>query len=109
MADADEIPASQSDRSRAMDVTSVPSPATLRGMSEHDADVSSYVEVPASALSQAALLGIVEEFITREGTDYGVREHTFAEKRDSVFRLLEAGEVAIFYDTESETTTLKRR
>ncbi|HET6335411.1 MAG TPA: YheU family protein [Polyangiales bacterium] len=78
-------------------------------MSERDADVSLCVEVPASALSQNALLGIVEEFITREGTDYGVREHTFDEKRASVFRLLAAGEVAIFFDTESETTTLRRR
>jgi uncharacterized protein YheU (UPF0270 family) len=90
-------------------VTSVPSTATLRCMSERDADVSVYVEVPPSALSQNALRGIVEEFITREGTDYGLREHTFDEKRASVMRLIETGDVAIFFDTETETTTLKRR
>jgi uncharacterized protein YheU (UPF0270 family) len=78
-------------------------------MDEPDADVSVYVEVPTSELSQSALLGIVEEFITREGTDYGLREHTFDEKRESVLRLIAAGEVAIFFDTESETTTLRRR
>jgi uncharacterized protein YheU (UPF0270 family) len=90
-------------------MTTVTSPATLRRMDEHDADVSVYVEVPTGELSQAALLGIVEEFITREGTDYGLREHTFDEKRESVLRLIAANEVAIFFDTESETTTLRRR
>jgi uncharacterized protein len=90
-------------------VTTVTPTATLRRMDEHDADVSVYVEVPTSELSQTALLGIVEEFITREGTDYGPREHTFDEKRASVLRLIAAGEVAIFFDTESETTTLRRR
>ena len=78
-------------------------------MSERDADVSVYVEIPASELSQSALLGVVEEFITREGTDYGLREHTFDEKRASVLRLIAAGEVAILFDPESETTSLRRR
>jgi uncharacterized protein YheU (UPF0270 family) len=109
MADAGEIRISQHARARATDVTNVTSPATLRPMEERDADVSVYVEVPATELSHAALLGIVEEFITREGTDYGPREHTFDEKRASVLRLLASGEVAIFFDTKTETTTLKRR
>lgn len=78
-------------------------------MSERDADASAYVEVPAQALSQTALVGLVEEFITREGTDYGVREHTLDEKRASVLRLIAAGEVAILFDPETETTTLRRR
>ncbi|HKP55124.1 MAG TPA: YheU family protein [Polyangiales bacterium] len=78
-------------------------------MSESEAEVDAPVEVPASALSPQALRGLVEEFITREGTDYGVREHTFDEKRDSVLRLIAAGEVLIFFDPASETTTLRRR
>lgn len=82
-------------------------------MSDRDADADAErempVEVPASALSERALLGIVDEFITREGTDYGVREHTFDQKRADVLRLIAAGEVAIFFDASSETTTLRRR
>jgi uncharacterized protein YheU (UPF0270 family) len=109
MADAGETRASQSARARATDVTTMTSTATLRGMDEQDADVSVYVEIPVQELSQGALHGIVEEFITREGTDYGLREHTFDEKRASVLKLIAAGEVAIFFDTESETTTLRRR
>jgi uncharacterized protein YheU (UPF0270 family) len=88
-------------------VTTGAPPATLREMSERGADPSLAVEVPASALSPRALLGLVDEFITREGTDYGVREHTLDEKRASLMRLIDAGEVAIFFDPESETTTLR--
>ena len=71
--------------------------------------MSAPIEVPPSALSERALHGLVEEFITREGTDYGVREHTFDEKRESVLRLIAEGEVLIFFDPDSETTTLRRR
>ena len=109
MADADEREASQPLRVRATEVTQLVPRATVRDVSESDVDVSVPVEVPASALSARALRGLVEEFITREGTDYGVREHTFDEKRDSVLRLIAAGEVAIFFDPASETTTLRRR
>ena len=34
------------------------------------------VEIPASRLSTAALDGLIEEFVTRDGTDYGEQEHT---------------------------------
>ena len=90
-------------------MTSVTTPATLRRVDEQDADVPEYVEVPASALRPEALHGVVEEFITREGTDYGPREHTFEEKRASVLRLIAAGEVVIYFHPESQTTTLRRR
>jgi uncharacterized protein YheU (UPF0270 family) len=70
---------------------------------------SDYVEVPPSALSPTALVGLVEEFITREGTDYGLREYTLDEKRASVMRLIDEGEVALYFDTNSQTATLKRR
>lgn len=109
MADADEPEASQLVRAWATEVTELVQRATLREMSESEVDVNVPVEVPASALSTRALHGLVEEFITREGTDYGVREHTFDEKRDSVLRLIAEGEVAIFFDPTSETTTLRRR
>lgn len=72
-------------------------------------DEPQYVEVPAAALSTSALDGLVDEFITREGTDYGPREHTFDEKRASVLRLIEARVVVIVFDLENESTTLVRR
>lgn len=71
--------------------------------------MTQYVEVPPDALSSDALRGLVEEFITREGTDYGEREHSLDEKRASVMALLARREVLILFDIESESTTLLRR
>jgi uncharacterized protein YheU (UPF0270 family) len=71
--------------------------------------MADYIRVPHTALSQAALQGLIEEFITREGTDYGEREHSLEEKRASVQRQIERGEAVILFDPDSETTTLVRR
>ncbi|HEX5660587.1 MAG TPA: YheU family protein [Polyangiales bacterium] len=66
----------------------------------------SHIRVPADALSAEALDGLVEEFITREGTDYGQREFSLEDKRSGVLRQLQRGEVAIVFELESESTTL---
>jgi uncharacterized protein YheU (UPF0270 family) len=66
----------------------------------------SHIRVPATALSPESIAGLVEEFITREGTDYGEREFSLAEKRETVMRQLERGDVAIVFEFEGESTTL---
>ncbi len=66
----------------------------------------SHIRVPTEALSSEAIEGLVEEFITREGTDYGQREYSLEDKRKTVLRQLERGEVAIVFELESESTTL---
>jgi uncharacterized protein len=66
----------------------------------------SHIRVPADSLSAEAIDGLVEEFITREGTDYGEREFSLEEKRNTVLRQLQRGEVAIVFEFESESTTL---
>ncbi|MET0340113.1 MAG: YheU family protein [Polyangiales bacterium] len=68
-----------------------------------------HVEVPYTSLSHEALEGLVEEFVTREGTDYGPREHSLDEKRADVLRQLARREVAIVFDLTVESTTLVRR
>jgi uncharacterized protein YheU (UPF0270 family) len=68
-----------------------------------------YVEVPHSALSPAALEGLIEEFITREGTEYGHQEHALPDMRAGVRKQIERGLVAIVFDPDSETTTLINR
>jgi uncharacterized protein len=68
-----------------------------------------HVVVPHTSLSAEALEGLVEEFITREGTDYGHVEHSLAQKRSSVMRQVERAEVAIVFDLEAESTTLVTR
>ena len=68
-----------------------------------------HIEVPAGQLSEHAILGLVDEFITREGTDYGAYEHSLEQKRTSVLRQLQRNEIAIVFEFESESTTLVRR
>lgn len=67
------------------------------------------VEIPFAKLSAEALAGLVGEFVTRNGTDYGEREVSLESKRAAVMRQLERGEVLIAFDLESETSTIVRR
>lgn len=68
-----------------------------------------HIEVPAQELSEQAITGLIDEFITREGTDYGTHEHSLEQKRASVLRQLQRNEIAIVFEFESESTTLLRR
>jgi uncharacterized protein YheU (UPF0270 family) len=64
------------------------------------------IEVPRDALSPEALRALVEEFVTRDGTDYGAVERGLDAKVADVMRQIERGEVRIVFDPDSETTTL---
>lgn len=67
------------------------------------------IVVPYESLSQDALNGILDDFILREGTDYGDVEYSLEEKRAQVKELLEKGKAGIFFEAESETCTLRVR
>ena len=62
--------------------------------------------IPKNRLSQAALQGLVDEYILRDGTDYGSREYSLDEKRLQVLKQIDSGKVQILFDPNSETTTL---
>ena len=47
--------------------------------------------IPYSSLSPEALRGVVESFVLREGTEYGERDVTLAEKVDAVLGRLPSG------------------
>lgn len=64
------------------------------------------VDVPYTHLSLEALRGLVEEFVTREGTDYGLREKTLEEKIADVMRQIERGEARIVFDLETQTANI---
>jgi uncharacterized protein YheU (UPF0270 family) len=65
--------------------------------------------VPYTRLAEDVLRRVVEEFVTRDGTDYGVAEKTLAQKAEDVRRRLERGEAAIVYDAESATINVVER
>jgi uncharacterized protein len=57
-------------------------------------------------LSKKALHGVIEEFVTRDGTDYGLVEIDLEQKMRSVLRQLEKGEAFIVYDETTMTTNI---
>lgn len=62
--------------------------------------------IPPSKLPAHTLRNILEEFITREGTDYGEHELSLEEKVDRLFPQVAAGEVLIVFDEAQETIQL---
>ena len=67
------------------------------------------IEVPYRRLSEAALRGLVEDFVTRDGTDYGAVERTLEQKVTALLRQIERGEVLIAFDPDSESFNLVPR
>ena len=62
------------------------------------------IEIPLSHLDEEILQAVIEEFITREGTDYGQQEISLAQKAAQVRKQLETGLAVIVFDEASETT-----
>lgn len=66
------------------------------------------VKVPYDQLSPEALGGVVEEFVTRDGTDYGEMEASLETKINQVMHQLRTGKVVIVFDSESATCNIFR-
>jgi len=64
--------------------------------------VSAYVLVPPARLDAEVLQRLLEDYASRDGTDYGEVELTLAEKTGNLRRQLDAAEVCILYHLESE-------
>lgn len=64
------------------------------------------IEVSPDDLSPQALRGLLEEFVTRDGTDYGAIERGLEEKIAQVMAQLRAGEARIVFDPATETVNL---
>jgi uncharacterized protein len=62
--------------------------------------------IPYQQISPEALQGLIEEFITREGTDYGETEFSLAQKVKQVEQQLARGDVVIVYDAASESVSV---
>ncbi|MEC7518412.1 MAG: YheU family protein [Myxococcota bacterium] len=64
------------------------------------------IRVPQDRLSPAALEGVIDDFVLREGTDYGHDDPTLERKRAEVRRQLDAGEIVVAFDPRTETVNL---
>jgi uncharacterized protein YheU (UPF0270 family) len=58
--------------------------------------------IPHALLSAAALRAVVEEFVTRDGTDHSA----FDARCEAVLAQLEAGTVDLYYDEETTTCNI---
>lgn len=67
------------------------------------------MRVPPQAIPAETLQNLIEEFVTRDGTDYGEREISLSERVTQVERLLAQGEMAIWFDEATETVSLLTR
>ena len=71
------------------------------GYSERWMSAPNLIDVPHTALPEATLDGLIEELVTRAGTDYGSVEKTLAQKMADVRRQLVRGEARIVFDPET--------
>jgi len=65
------------------------------------------MKIPLETLSDDALAGIIESFVLREGTEYGLGDHALEDKCREVRRQLEAGEAEIDFDPVTETIDIR--
>ena len=63
--------------------------------------------IPHEMLRPEALQGVIEAFVTREGTDYGVQDVSLATKVWQVRQQLDAGTAVIVYDESTESCTIQ--
>jgi uncharacterized protein len=63
--------------------------------------------IPHHMLSPEALRGVIEAFVTREGTDYGVQDVPLATKVLQVQHQLDAGTAVLVYDEDTESCTIQ--
>ncbi len=65
------------------------------------------VKISMQSLSEAALCGVIDDFVLREGTDYGGSETSLERKRAQVRAQLESGDAQIWFDPHTESVTIR--
>lgn len=62
--------------------------------------------IPYEQINPDALRGLVEEFVSRDGTDYGWNETSLATKVTQVLQQIKQGLVVIVYDSETQSCNI---
>lgn len=63
---------------------------------------SQFMKIPHAKLSQAALREVIQEFVTRDGTD----NSTFKQRMTDVLHQLENGSVELHFDVQTNTCNI---
>ncbi len=62
--------------------------------------------VPHDSLQPETLRAVVEEFVTREGTEYGRSDHSLDEKVERVMDQLSRGDAHVTFDSETGSVSI---
>ena len=68
-----------------------------------------FVEVPPGRLGADLLQALLEEYASRDGTDYGETELRLEQKVSQLNRQLHSRDLVILFDVESESWDLLQR
>lgn len=71
--------------------------------------MAEFVRIPPERLQIDVLQALLEEYASRDGTDYGEREYTLEEKVAMLHRQLRVGDLHLLYDADSEQWDLVPR
>ena len=67
---------------------------------------NNYVIIPIEAIKEDSLVALLQEFVLREGTDYGAHELSLEQKTQKLRKQLENKEASIVFDQKSESVTI---
>ena len=62
--------------------------------------------IPIDQIPSDTLMRIAEEFVTRDGTDYGMQEMPLEQKVEQLLRQIKLAEVLVVFDEASESVNL---
>lgn len=62
--------------------------------------------IPQQSLEKEVLVKLLEEIVTRDGTDYGEQELSTEDKVNNALRALEQGRTKLLWDAETESASL---
>jgi uncharacterized protein YheU (UPF0270 family) len=65
--------------------------------------------IPWTELAETTLRNLIEDYVTREGTEYGHQETPLDTRVAQVWQHLERGEAVVWFDEDSDTVNILRR
>lgn len=79
---------------------------TLESAEQGDVEDGAPVRVAADQLEPDTLRAVIESFVLREGTDYGLHETSLEDKVAQVLRQVHRGDVDIMFDPGTASVNL---
>lgn len=62
--------------------------------------------IPHNEFDPDVLQAVLEEYISREGTDYGLYEYTLEQKLEQLLKQIKQGNAFVCFDEETQSCTI---